>query len=93
MLAIEYFIFAASVLARSPFREYLFLGQVFTMVIFAWLEWALANREPGSHPLARDRFYAALESNSAGAQEAAADFGLTRDCLIELLPPEDRRSI
>jgi hypothetical protein len=83
--------FASSTLSTSPFREYLFLGQVFTTVIFAWVERTAAQREAGTHPLGRERFYNAIESNSDAAREAADEFGLTRDGLLELLPPEDQR--
>ena len=78
--------FASSVLSSSPFREYLFLGQVFVTVLFAWIEHAAKARASTTHPLAVERFASAIRSNSQAAQEAAADFGLTQERLEELLP-------
>jgi len=79
--------FASSALSTSPFREYLFLGQVFVTIVFAWAEAASQHQEASTHPLSRERFMNALQANSTAAAEAAQDFGLTRDRLLELLPP------
>jgi len=78
--------FASSALSTSPFREYLFLGQVFVTIVFAWVEAAARARQAGTHPLARERFLHAIESNSQAAREAAEEFGLTRESLMEMLP-------
>jgi hypothetical protein len=80
--------FASSALSTSPFREYLFLGQVFVTLIFAWVDHAGRSRNPTTHPLGRERFLNAMASNSEAAKEAAEQFGLTRERLEELLPPK-----
>ncbi len=78
--------FASSALCTSPFREYLFLGQVFVTIVFAWVEAGLQARQASTHPLARQRFLYAIESNSEAAREAAEEFGLSRQVLTEMLP-------
>ncbi len=82
--------FASSSLSTSPFREYLFVGQVFVALVFAWVDEAARHGKPETHPLGRERVLNALTSNSEAAQEAAERFGLTRERLAELLPSEDR---
>lgn len=79
--------FASSALSTSPFREYLFLGQVFVTIVFAWADAATQHERPSTHPLSRERFMNALQANSTAAAEVAEDFGLTADRLLELLPP------
>jgi len=78
--------FASSSLSTSPFREYLFLGQVFVTIIFAWVEHAARARQASTHPLAPERLDNALTSNSQTAREVAGEFGLSREKLMELLP-------
>ena len=78
--------FASSTLSSSPFREYLFLGQVFVTILFAWVEHTAQRRTATTHPLAVERFKSAIQSNRQAAQEAATDFGLTQERLGELLP-------
>jgi len=85
--------FASSVLSSSPFREYLFLGQIFVTIIFSWIDYASRKSDPSTHPLGRERFFNAMTSNSAAAREAASQFGLTRERLIELLPADDAQSL
>jgi len=85
--------FASSILTSSPFREYLFLGQVFITIVFSWMEHAARRTDPTTHPLGRERFFNALTNNSAAAKEAADQFGLTRERLIELLPAEDAQAL
>jgi hypothetical protein len=78
--------FASSALSTCPFPEYLFLGQVLVSIIFAWYEHATGMRKATSHPLAGERFFNAMQSNSQAAEEAAEAFGLSRERLVELLP-------
>jgi hypothetical protein len=85
--------FASSVLSSSPFREYLFLGQVFVTLLFTWLDHVARTKDPTTHPLGRERFFNVLTNNSAAAEDAADQFGLTRERLIELLPPDDAQTI
>ena len=85
--------FASSVLSASPFREYLFLGQVFITLLFSWMDYVARRKDPTSHPLGRERFFNIMTNNSAAAGEAADQFGLTRERLIALLPPEDAQSM
>lgn len=85
--------FASSVLSASPFREYLFLGQVFTTLLFSWIDHVARSTNPTSHPLGRERFFNVLTNNSAAAGEAADQFGLTRERLVALLPPEDAQAV
>ncbi len=85
--------FASSILTSSPFREYLFLGQIFITIVFSWMEHAARRTDPTTHPLGRERFFNALTNNSAAAKEAADQFGLTRERLIELLPAEDAQAL
>ena len=80
--------FAASVLSSCPFRGNLFLGQVFVTIVFTWVEHAARVRGATTHPVARDRFACAFESNSQAAREAAEEFGLTRQKLMELMPAD-----
>ena len=80
--------FAASALSTCPFREYLFLGQVFVAIVFAWIERAASARRATSHPLGRERFANAMHSSSEAAREAAEQFGLTREALEAMLPPQ-----
>jgi hypothetical protein len=85
--------FASSVLSTSPFREYLFLGQVFVTLLFSWMDHVGRHKDPTTHPLGRERFFNVLTNNSAAADDAADQFGLTRERLIELLPPEDAQTV
>ena len=78
--------FAASVLSSSPFREHLFLGQVFVTIIFAWLDKTGGRKQATSHPLGRERFFNALRSHEDAAREAAQQFGLSEEVLVALLP-------
>jgi hypothetical protein len=78
--------FGSSTLSSSPFREYLFLGQVFVTILFAWVDEAARTRAATTHPLSLERFRNAIESNAQPAREAANDFGLTVERLKELLP-------
>lgn len=80
--------FAASVLASSPFREYLFLGQVLVSVIFCWAQSPDREMEPTTHPCPRERFWNALRSNTSAAAEAADNLGMTSQFLEELLPDQ-----
>jgi hypothetical protein len=77
--------FASSCLSASPFRDHLFLGQIFTLIMFVWRASA-STSEPTTHPHSVERFYNALKSNSAAAKEAAERFGLSADLLKQLLP-------
>ena len=85
--------FASSVLSTSPFREYLFLGQVFVTLLFSWMDHVGRHKDPTTHPLGRERFFNVMTSNSAAAADAADQFGLTRERLVELLPPEDAQTV
>ena len=60
-------------------------------MIFAWVEHAAHAGGATSHPVARERFLNAIQSNSEAAREAAEDFGLSRERLSKLSPPEGRR--
>jgi hypothetical protein len=80
--------FASSALCTSPFREYLFLGQVFVTIVFAWVEHAAGAHDAETHPLSRERFLNAIQSNREAAREAAENLGLTTARLQELLPAE-----
>lgn len=80
--------FAASVLSSSPFREYLFLGQVLVSVILCWTQSDGRETAPTTHPLARERFMNALRSNTSAAAEAADNLGMTSQFLEELLPDQ-----
>lgn len=80
--------FAASVLSSSPFREHLFLGQVFVTIIFAWLDKSGGQKQATSHPLGRERFFSALRSHQDAAREAAQQFGLSEEILVALLPDD-----
>ena len=84
--------FASSALSTSPFPEYLFLGQVLVTTILAWYEHATGMRKASSHPLAGERFFNALQSNSQAAEEAAEAFGLSRERLVELLPGQFQKT-
>jgi hypothetical protein len=79
--------FASSVLSSSPFREHLFLGQVFVTVLFSWLDFVGHATHGTTHPLSRERFENALRSNEEAARDAATEFGLTEARLRALLPP------
>ncbi len=79
--------FASSVLSSSPFREHLFLGQVFVTVLFSWLDFVGHATHGTTHPLSRERFENALRSNEEAARDAATEFGLTEPRLRALLPP------
>jgi hypothetical protein len=85
--------FASSVLSTSPFREYLFLGQVFVTLLFSWMDHVARSKNPTTHPLGRERFFNVMTNNSAAAADAADQFGLTRERLVELLPPEDAQTV
>jgi len=85
--------FASSVLSASPFREYLFLGQVFITLLFSWLDHVARSKDATTHPLGRERFFNIMTNNTAAAGEAADRFGFTRERLIALLPPEDAQAI
>jgi len=75
--------FAASCLSSSPFRQELFLGQVFHNLIFCWGD---SGGEVSTHPHSRERFYAAFESNSSAAKEAAEEYGLMKAEIEKFLP-------
>jgi len=85
--------FASSVLSASPFREYLFLGQVFITLLISWMDHVARRKDPTSHPLGRERFFNIMTNNTTAAGEAADYFGLTRERLIALLPPEDAQAV
>ncbi|MDP7206199.1 MAG: phage exclusion protein Lit family protein, partial [Pirellulaceae bacterium] len=78
--------FASSCLSTSPFRDKLFLGQVFATVILAWMDHAAASDEVSTHPSSHDRFLSALRSNKDAAEDAAEQYGLTTDELQGFLP-------
>jgi len=78
--------FASSALSTSPFEEYLFLGQLFVMIIFSWVEHAAHAREASTHPVAEERLANAIRSNPDAAKQIAQQFGLSQDALRELLP-------
>lgn len=80
--------FASSTLSTSFFTEHLFLGQVFVTILFTWQQSVARLSEPSTHPLGRERFRNALETNSEAAKDAAVRLGLTREALVALLPPE-----
>ena len=79
--------FASSCLSTSPFRDKLFLGQVFATVILAWMDHAAALDEVSTHPSSHDRFLSALRSNKEAAEDAAEQYGLTTAELQGFLPP------
>ena len=79
--------FAASCLSTSPFRDQLFLGQVFATVILSLMDHASASTEVSTHPASRDRFFNALQSNKEAAEDAAEKYGLTSAELQRFLPP------
>lgn len=78
---------ASSILSTCPYREYHFLGQVLGNIIFVWME-QLPDSAPQAttHPLSRERFANAFNSNSDAAREADEAFGLSRRKLEQLLP-------
>ena len=79
--------FASSCLSTSPFRDKLFLGQVFATIILSWMGHAGASDEVTTHPSSHDRFLNALQSNKEAAEDAAAQYGLTAAELQGFLPP------
>jgi len=79
--------FASSCLSTSPFRDKLFLGQVFATVILSWMDHAAATNEVTTHPSSHDRFLSALQSNKEAAEDAAEQYGLTAAELQGFLPP------
>ena len=79
--------FASSCLSTSPFRDKLFLGQVFATVILSWMDHAAASDEVSTHPSSHDRFLSALRSNKEAAEDAAEQYGLTATELQGFLPP------
>ena len=82
--------FASSCLSTSPFRDKLFLGQVFATIILSWMGHADASDEVTTHPSSHDRFLSALQSNKEAAEDAAEQFGLTAAELQGFLPPTGR---
>jgi 3-oxoacyl-[acyl-carrier-protein] synthase III len=55
-------------------------------VVFAWMEAASAREHATTHPMSRERFQNAIESNSEAAKEVFNATGLSRDDLTSLLP-------
>ncbi len=82
--------FAATALSTCPFSQYMFLGHALVAAVFAWTDHAAALAEESTHPLGRERFANALTCNREAAREAAEEFGLTRERLRRMLPPEER---
>jgi hypothetical protein len=79
--------FAASCLSTSPFRDYLFLGQVFSDIIFCWVDHAIASDEVSTHPASRERFDNTFRSMKETAEDAAEKYGLTKEVIEGFLPP------
>ena len=76
----------------APFASICFWGRFYNTSVFMDRSCRPVH-EPDPHPLGRERFFNVLINNSAAAGEAADQFGLTRERLIALLPPEDAQAV
>ncbi|MEW5911072.1 MAG: hypothetical protein AB1814_00820 [Thermodesulfobacteriota bacterium] len=74
--------FAASVIATSPFSDYLVGGSIFFWILLAWVDKTLGPEKETTHPHARERLQAFIKAN----REEAASLGIDVESVEEFLP-------
>ena len=79
--------FAASVLSSMSYRQHVFLGHAVSCMFFCWLEETIKPGQVTTHPHSRERLENALRANSQAAKEAAETYGLTKDFIMQAIPP------
>ena len=79
--------FAASVLSSMSHRHDIFLGHAVSCMFFCWREETIKPGQVTTHPHSRERLANALRANSQAAKEAAETYGLTKDFIMQAIPP------
>lgn len=79
--------FASNVLGSMSYREHVFLGHAVSSMFFCWLEETMKPGQVTTHPHSRERLENALRGNSQAAKEAAETYGLTKDFIMQAIPP------
>jgi len=79
--------FAASVLSSMSHRHDIFLGHAVSCMFFCWREETIKPGQVTTHPHSRERLENALRANSQAAKEAAETYGLTKDFIMQAIPP------
>ena len=79
--------FAASVLSSMSYRQHVFLGHAVSCMFFCWREETIKPGQVKTHPHSRERLANALRANSQAAKESAETYGLTKDFIMQAIPP------